>query len=900
MTDHVLNILLVDSSKLYLGILQQALKMREAAFHYASSGQEALKLAQDRLFDFIITVAQLPDMEGKQLVRTLRAMPKYALSPIVILTGSAEQVGQQIGLTHGVTETFSKQEIEEIINYMRRFLNAHRELVGRILYVEDSRDQRMFLVAQLRDWGLVVDACPNADEGWAHFLKKDYDLVITDVVLDGHMSGSRFVNRIRRLAPYRGDTPILAVTAFDSAARRIELFHLGVSDYVTKPIVTEELYARINSLLSKKLAAERDHQLMAATSMAVITTDQKGIIETVNSLCLEMFGYSEEEMIGQNVSMIIPEPHHSAHDGYMRKYVESNQRTVINLVDRELTAVRKNGDVFPINLTVNDLHQTGRRTFAGIIRDITKQKQVESLLQQGREQALEANRMKSEFLANISHEIRTPMSGVIGMTEVLLNKPLPPDLARIVRTILDAANTQLDILNDILDFSKIEADKMELSIEPFSLADIVAKICASLDGMASKKQVTLSSQIDPAVPAALAGDALRVRQIVSNFTTNAIKFSSGLDHPGEVLLSARLADQDNELVWIEIAVHDNGIGMDAVARERIFKPFIQVDGSTSRRYGGTGLGLVISQRLTEMMGGEIQVESTPDVGSKFTVRLPFTRANVEQLSVIETENLAPSAEALTFQGEAVRVLVAEDNETNQEVIRQQFKLLGYRADIVPDGREAFSRWLKGGYALVISDIQMPHMDGYQLAEAIRNEEAKGGASRTAIIALTANALKGEAEHCKACGMDDYLAKPVTLPLLKATLEKWLHAVSPPEASASAELAATLPVFDPEMLTRLVGNKPDVHRRLLDKFLVNGRKQIDQLITALKDGDSGAGMIAHSFKSSARSIGAMALGDLCERLEHACKSNDIGTCMMLVKDIDQQFDAMVQAVRSYLH
>ncbi|MCB0057199.1 MAG: response regulator, partial [Caldilineaceae bacterium] len=375
--------------------------------------------------------------------------------------------------------------------------------------------------------------------------------------------------------------------------------------------------------------------------------------------------------------------------------------------------------------------------------------------------------------------IRTPMNGVIGMTDVLLNTRLTDEQRKMAQVIRDSAQTQLSILNDILDFSKIEAGKLKFSIEPFVLADVVEKTCATLDEQARLTGVTLRHTVEARLPCALEGDALRVRQILSNFIVNAIKFSSGLERPGAVEVSVRQAGEAGGRVWVELAVRDNGIGMDAATLARVFHPFAQADASTTRQYGGTGLGLVISARLAEAMGGEIRVESTLGAGSTFTARLPFSPANAEKLRRAAIKIQAAADEVCSASGRADAIaqgrliLVAEDNTTNQEVIRQQLTLLGYPCDIVPDGRVAFRQWLSGDYALVLSDLHMPHIDGYQLAQAIRVEERKRGSDRTPILALTANVLQGEAERCQAAGMDSYLAKPVSLPDLQAALDHWL-------------------------------------------------------------------------------------------------------------------------------
>jgi signal transduction histidine kinase/DNA-binding NarL/FixJ family response regulator len=478
-----------------------------------------------------------------------------------------------------------------------------------------------------------------------------------------------------------------------------------------------------------------------------------------------------------------------------------------------------------------------------------------------RDEAEAANQAKSTFLATMSHEIRTPMNGVVGTAELLEREPLTERQRRMIGTVRSSAAALMRIIDDVLDFSKIEAGRMELEEAPFSLRALVAATAEALSAQVDKKGLALTIGIDPDTPDTLLADATRLRQILLNLIGNAAKFTE----VGRIAVSARALAMDDATVTLVLSVTDTGIGMTAEQQARLFKPFSQADSSTTRRYGGTGLGLSIVRRLAELMGGTVTVDSTPGRGSTFTVTIKVRRGN-DFASAEEEE-----AQLLTLPVKGLRVLAVDDSEVNLEVLVGQFEILGLPLDTAASGIEALTLWRDRAYALVLTDIHMPDMDGFELTRQIRAEEAiRPGPPRMPIVALTANALKGEADRCLAAGMDDYLTKPLTLDRLREAVARWA-------VGKVGEETAT-PAVDRSVVEEMFGGNEKAIARVLARFKDAGGRMIYE-IAAARDNPQKLTELAHKLKGAARAAGAMELGDLAATLEKSGSGVDVDVLRM---------------------
>jgi PAS domain S-box-containing protein len=661
---------------------------------------------------------------------------------------------------------------------------------------------------------------------------------------------SRGIEDIYELTYIRKDgirvPAVVSVTALRDVIGTIIGYLLIGTDNTARKLVEEEQKKSDQRLRDQQFYTR---SLIESNIDAIMTTDPAGIITDVNKQMEALTGCTRDELIGAPFKDYFTDPERA--EAAIKRVLSEKSVT-----DYELTARARNGTMTVVSYNATTFFDRNRKlqgVFAAA-RDVTERKRVEVELQLAKAAAESASLTKSDFLASMSHEIRTPMNAIMGIADLLAKTKLTAEQDKYVQIFRRAGDNLLNLINDILDLSKVETSQLELEQTGFSLKDNTDKVIEMIVGRAQEKGLALVCEIDPDVRTDLVGDPTRLQQVLLNLIGNAIKFTQS----GGV--SLRISRDLGFLspAALRFTVTDTGIGIPSDKLDNIFERFTQADSSTTRRFGGSGLGLTISKRLVELMGGRIWVESTVDKGSMFAFSVPFEVWDSANRAVLVAAGAGPTARL-----PALRILLAEDSADNCTITMAYLEDTPYSIEVAGTGAIACEMFANGHYDLVLMDRQMPVMDGLTATRKIRAWEHANNRPPTPIIALTASALKGDREMCMAAGCSAFLTKPIRQDvLLQAILDRSMSKLPVPNA-----LTGPLRATGSRAQQKLAAKVPE--------YLLNCRQTLAAMSDALDRSDyESVETFAHNLRGSGGAYGFQTITDIGGVLEASAKRADL--------------------------
>ncbi len=808
-----------------------------------------------------------------------------------------------------------------------------------VLLVEDDTPSRIYCSKILKKFVREVFVAENGFEGLEIFRQNRCDIIVSDIgmpVMDG-LEMSREIKKIQK------DVQIILTTALDNKNYLMQAIQIGINNYIVKPIQKENLYEAVEAaskiiILEKAVNNQYNRirklsEVVEQSPIMVIIFDSIGNIEYCNQKVQEILGYKQVDIIGKSIESL------NFNEEFLQKYntlfdlTESIDNQNNKTLKEEFQVNKTNNESIWVSASITTLHDDNdklqsivmlieditirnlaqeelknahdelelrvikrteelRDTNQKLISEIETRKLTEEELIKAKEEAESANKAKSSFLAKVSHELRTPLNGIIGITSILLTDRITDKQKKFLEMVKSSADGLLDIINDILDFSKIEAGKLKLSEANFNLYKMIDQIIELYKHSAISKNLSLDYDISSSVPETLFGDAGRIRQVLLNLISNALKFTDR----GYIKVRIDLDSLVDDTVILQFSVTDTGIGISENKLDMLFKSFSQVDDSFTRKYGGTGLGLAISKEIVEMMEGNIWVESHYNVGSTFFFTSKLKIPNTADIPIIEVPKIKPVNHNILKLN--LNILIAEDSLINQEVLKQKFNNPNWTVKAVANGLSALDSFKNGDYDLILMDIQMPEMDGLEATKLIREYEEANNIDPIIIIGLTANAFEDQKNEALQMGMNDYVCKPFKFDELFKKIADFFsvnidnNVIDNPEYIFKVDL-------DIQSLLDTLNNNKAILLKIIDYFLANINEEFDKLRSGVDGNDYFlVRSIAHKMKSEVGNFSSYDTVEVCKVIENMGKDKDLTNIDFYIQKLNDKLSYLKIELENY--
>lgn len=892
------SVLIAEPSKTGRHIFTQLVSRLGVMVTFTETAHETVIEAARQRFNMICLSQKLPDDEGINVCAKLRKLEQYRAVMVLLVTPQKSAINYDYAFTNGVTQLIGRHELHRFVHALELMIERAKPIEGRVLVVEDSRAQAEYISVLLKSMGLEVVVVGTGEQAIEKLKVETFSMTMIDVVLAGAMTGVELVDYIRTLPEPKNRIRVLAMSAYEDPSRRIKLFNLGVDDFITKPLVREELVARVRGLLSQHhiVATNMENerlsrslkQLLDNSPDVIARFNLTGELLFMNPRMAQELGVDKDALVGKHFSEL----------GLSKQTVEVYQTAIKELIRSE-QVVRyqlsgKNNVEFDMQFSPE--FEDGKIvSFISSARDITSLNEQQKDLISSK-QALElANDAKSRFLATMSHELRTPLNAIAGFTQLLKNKLNEPgvnkeEFAQFLQHIGENSVNLTNLIDDVLDLSRIEAGKLRSHLQSVDIHALLDGIKAGFSSACEGRKITLDIVIDGIESGLLVLDKAKTLTILNNLIDNAIKFS----HYGG-LVRVIVRQRDN----LEVEVIDQGIGIPESFTDRLFAPFEQVDNSRTRDYGGTGLGLSIVHKFTQFLGGTIFITSVVNKGTNCHLSLPLGDPSEVAEQGESEQEAAQTQDSAIIAGQ--KVLVVEDSLVNQQLMKACLENLNLKVEIAQNGIEGIEKCLAWLPDIILMDMHMPKMDGMEACMRIRQHFAQ---DKLPIFALSADVHKDYIQKAFDSGINEYLTKPVDFDVLKRMMAQYLakdnnindkHQVADEGVNSMTEDK----VLDVDKGIAFAANNAALFKQLLETFVNQYAQSAEQLSDLYQQANYDEAMkLAHTMKGVSSTLGMDSLSEVAKKMQFAFANQALDGIEELIAEYSRLLGCAIEQAKAY--